>query len=178
MQTSESGMYIEFVKRLLDLVEELRRLGDFIINRKHSIKNRRLGDFEASWHMRFNHGCKSRILRATTWRSYLPYTRFPREKHEARIPRPNLVRELHANLKMSELKTGRVTVHHCMRNYNNSHSTRFNQLRAPARSPRYVLPQAVVITDYLLRSPVSHFFSSNYRVSFSCPVLDRQFLTL
>jgi hypothetical protein len=56
----ERGVYIEFVTWLLHLSEELPCPGDLIINGKCSIKNRGLGVFEASWRMRFNHGCKSR----------------------------------------------------------------------------------------------------------------------
>ena len=70
MQTNERerSTYIEFMKWLLYHSEELASFGDFIINRKCSTKNGGHEVFEASWCMRFNHGChgqcKSRILRA------------------------------------------------------------------------------------------------------------------
>jgi hypothetical protein len=59
-------VYIEFVKWLLHLAEELQGFGDFMINGGCQCwikpENRGLEVFEASRRMRFNHGCKSRIL--------------------------------------------------------------------------------------------------------------------
>jgi hypothetical protein len=67
----EIGVYIEFVKWLLHLSDELLCLGDFIINlnRKCRMKNKRIGVFEAGWSVRINHGLDSGILRAM--RSYI-----------------------------------------------------------------------------------------------------------
>ena len=57
MQSTErEGVYIEFVKWLLHLSEELPCLGDSIINGRCSIQNRGLEVIEAGWCVKFSHG--------------------------------------------------------------------------------------------------------------------------